>query len=870
MSLEGILHARYMDASSFRGNATYGNSVFTNGCGALAEGGGAPARDVSRSQNYFTADSRLYLDGVGIAGLVETSNNNKQAINRAVHFMNNDYVLLGNRVYVYDQELQTWSVSLNMDGKVASETNCIGLYPVFVGNAPQLVTAWNTTGANWQSAKLNGLTNVWSSGAVGAVFDPSDANGGILNEVQHKNRIYFVDSNTTNLGWYDYFGDNFGLTGWDNQVRHPMDFVTFNEELWCLVKDDVLNINLHRINDDGSTQLLGLDIMNRAGPSGAGGIQVNSALSTANNFEGRNLLFVDNVRRDIDDKPIMWGINMAHGVIILGVHSKHGITFTAIVDDGTGTITGANLSTINASFLSNPFKFGAQQEGSGDDEFHISKVEETVFRCYIDQRERELGLISAIHCSSRVSMLCAGGDAFFGAAAGGGGNHNLLLNWQWLGGGSPGFPLKSWAGLASWDLGYGKSEATHRSFPHEKIGGGARSSVLLSDGTKNIDIAYRGTDTTDVEGIMRVFYSLITTPGVPNGTNVSIKWYYDENLHAPETQVAPTGTSDGVISGLEIVSLPADSGALYFFDWDVKAAGLAYGSRINLNGVVVTADSVTSALNDPTDLDGLELWLEADDASTITIGAGGVSEWRTKGGGSVTGLIQANSSQQPTLVPAANNGLDGVSFNAANSEFLFSSGSPVEHEPYTVFVIFEPASLGASQTIFSISDDSPFNTWDNGSAPSGTIVTDGEFYNVETNASDIILSSQDLRRTNEGTVPRDLPLDGVTLNDAKLVWWIEENFQSRANFHPGGALPDGLEQTVNINTAGQVIASGLVNSSGNTTVGRFTGAQISGVYGSAGKYFNGTIYEVATYNRTLFDLEIDRFILYASGKYNLA
>ena len=883
MSYEGILHARYMDAATIRGNLTYGNSVIINLCGFQKEGANIGIdRDVSRSSNnYFSGDDKVYLDGVGIAGTVETSNVNKQAINRVVNFMNNVYALFGNNIYIYDQVLKTWSVSLALAGKNAARTNSIGLYPVFIGNAPHLITAWNTTSATWQSAKLNGLTGVWTLGATSTtVFDPSDSSGGILNEVQHQDRIYFIDSNTTTIGWYDFLLDTFGTISWSGTVRHPMDFVTFNEELWCLNKDDSLNINLHKIHKT-FTELLGLDVMSRGGPAGVGGIQANSALSTTNNFEGRNFLFVDNVRRDIDDKPVMWCENIAHGVIEGSVHSKHGIVFAPFVYDGAGLITGANISSPNGAFLSNPFKIGANQEGSGDDEEHISKVEESVFRIFVDQRERELspGGISAINCSSRFSIGCAGGDAFAGVAAGGGGDFSLMVNWNWLGGGSPDGTLRSWGGLASWDFTGGQVEARQRAYPHEKIGGGARSSVILLDGNKNIDIVFRGTDTTDQDGVMRIFYQLITTDGVPNGTNVSVKWYYDDNLHAPESQITPSGTSHGSVSGIEIVSIAADSGQLYHFDWDILAVSLPYGKKINLNGVVRTADATTTPINSPEDLSGLSLWLEADDETTISSGVGGpISEWRDKSGGSLTGLQQANGSQQPVFVPGANNGLGGVSFTSANSEYLFASGSPLVHEPFTTFVIFEPSSVGSRQTMFSISDDDVFYTWERspGAGPSGTIVGSGEFYNVETSGDvgSVILSSQDLRRTNDGILPRELPLvSGAIINEAKLVWWREEVIQSRANYHPDGAFPSGLEQTVNIITQGQVSPSGFIDSSGNlhsnTTVGRFSGAQLSGVYNDVGKYFDGTIYEIATYNRTLFDLEIDRFVLYASGKYNL-
>ena len=106
-------------------------------------------------------------------------------------------------------------------------------------------------------------------------------------------------------------------------------------------------------------------------------------------------------------------------------------------------------------------------------------------------------------------------------------------------------------------------------------------------------------------------------------------------------------------------------------------------------------------------------------------------------------------------------------------------------------------------------------------------------------------------------------------NNARIVWWAEDAYRGFGGWHPSGLVPSGT-----LSSDGLVSPSGLSDPSGttslgNTTAGRFSGAQISGVYSGAGQSFDGIIYEIATYNRSLFALEIDRFVLYASGKYNL-
>jgi hypothetical protein len=869
-----------MGPSDFRGNKAYGNSEESSFCLGRAEAILTPySLDAARSLAYFNANDTQYLGGNGLTGTLETGSINKQAINRLAHFMNNTYMLAGDSIYIYDEVSKTWSVSLWLADKAGTESNSIGLYPVMIGNTPSLITAFNTTGATWQAVILNGLTDIWASGLTGTVFNPNDANGGILNEVQHKNKIYFIDSNVSNIGWYDFQLDDFGTIPWSDTVLHPMDFVTYQSGLYCLNKDASRNINLHRIDRD-STTMVGNPIILRSGSQGPDGEQLNAALSTISNLEARNLLFVDNVRVDASGKPVLWAINMSHADTEGTSSSDFGATFTALTLDNNDNFTGVNGFTPNASFMSNPFKMMHNQVGATDD--FIAKPESMVMRMYIDQREREVVGETRIHCSTRFGGYCGGQPSANGSVyAGGGGDFNYLVNWDWLGGGAPGYPLGQWGGPASWFFIQGIKEARHRSFPHEKIGGGARSSVLLPDGYKNIDIVYRGSQTTDQSGVMRIFYNLITTSGVPNGTNVSVKWFYDDNLHAPESQCTPVGTSHGAVSGLQVVSLPADSGTIFYFDWDAQGDGLRYGSRINLNGLVSTSDISLAALNDPTDLGGLTLWLEADDDTTISSGVGDkVSEWRDKSGytgdGAISGVSQVTADVQPVVAIAANNSLDGMSFDAASGHYLFTSGAPILYESFTTFMIFEPNSAGSRQTAFSISADDSHETL-GPDLPSGTVVTDGEFYSIETSGDfgSVIMVSQDIYRTEEATAARELPLtSGVEVGNAKLIWWREEGFRGLANFHPNGAYPSGLEQSTEFSD-GMVTPSGLSNASGtislgNTTVGRFSGAQTSGVYGSAGQYYDGIIYEIAAYNRKLSDIEIDRFVLYASGKYSLS
>lgn len=71
---------------------------------------------------------------------------------------------------------------------------------------------------------------------------------------------------------------------------------------------------------------------------------------------------------------------------------------------------------------------------------------------------------------------------------------------------------------------------------------------------------------------------------------------------------------------------------------------------------------------DPASISGLQLWLDGSDASTITQSGGAISQWNDKSG-------NANHATQsgvgkPTVVSAAQNGLNGVGFDSASAQFF--------------------------------------------------------------------------------------------------------------------------------------------------------------------------------------------------------
>lgn len=78
------------------------------------------------------------------------------------------------------------------------------------------------------------------------------------------------------------------------------------------------------------------------------------------------------------------------------------------------------------------------------------------------------------------------------------------------------------------------------------------------------------------------------------------------------------------------------------------------------------------------------LWLDASDASTITISTG-VSEWRDKSGNN-RHSVQASGSSQPAIIATAQNGLDVLDFDGVN-DYLTSPNVFTAASDVSVFIV---------------------------------------------------------------------------------------------------------------------------------------------------------------------------------------
>lgn len=124
---------------------------------------------------------------------------------------------------------------------------------------------------------------------------------------------------------------------------------------------------------------------------------------------------------------------------------------------------------------------------------------------------------------------------------------------------------------------------------------------------------------------------------------------------------------------------------------------------------------------DPRSISGLSLWLDAGDASTITLNGSNVSEWRDKSGYGSPAASQATAALQPAYTASAINGRPGVSFELTESLVFQSSTASFNYlhnaTGATMFVAFLPDAASNPDAIRFV-----FNNTNNSSASTGITV----------------------------------------------------------------------------------------------------------------------------------------------------
>lgn len=106
----------------------------------------------------------------------------------------------------------------------------------------------------------------------------------------------------------------------------------------------------------------------------------------------------------------------------------------------------------------------------------------------------------------------------------------------------------------------------------------------------------------------------------------------------------------------------------------------------------------------PKQLGTLDLWLDADDATTITI-ATGISQWDDKSGNG-RHATQSTGSKQPTLVRNDLNGRTAVRFTSSSSQVLNTTHSFQGYGSFAVYAVMRTVS-SASRSLVRMQPSTP-------------------------------------------------------------------------------------------------------------------------------------------------------------------
>ncbi len=99
----------------------------------------------------------------------------------------------------------------------------------------------------------------------------------------------------------------------------------------------------------------------------------------------------------------------------------------------------------------------------------------------------------------------------------------------------------------------------------------------------------------------------------------------------------------------------------------------------------------------PTDIANLVLWLDASDASTITLNGADVSQWDDKSGQG-NHATQSESTDQPLYNLAAVNGLNVVEFDGVSETMGNDAGPAIASQPETQVITWSMESGATSAT----------------------------------------------------------------------------------------------------------------------------------------------------------------------------
>ena len=140
---------------------------------------------------------------------------------------------------------------------------------------------------------------------------------------------------------------------------------------------------------------------------------------------------------------------------------------------------------------------------------------------------------------------------------------------------------------------------------------------------------------------------------------------------------------------------------LYLFEWHFFKGNILTGPALAQVAAEIAALRTHYVQWTPAELT-TALWLDAADASTITLNGSTVSQWRDKSGNG-RHVAQATATKQPTYTLAAQNSLNVLSFDGNNRSLFASSGVINIPQPFSRFVAGQ-FLVKANQSILIDSD----------------------------------------------------------------------------------------------------------------------------------------------------------------------
>jgi hypothetical protein len=236
------------------------------------------------------------------------------------------------------------------------------------------------------------------------------------------------------------------------------------------------------------------------------------------------------------------------------------------------------------------------------------------------------------------------------------------------------------------------------------------------------------------------------------------------------------------------------------------------------------------AITLPSDISSLELWLDASDNSTLfdattggsnVLANGTVARWEDKSG-NANHVIQSTENNRPTLLAANLNGLDGLDFDGTNDSL--GTSTDVSDSPLTVFIVTKPDVTSGTTRIMHLF----------GSTYQYQIVSGINTYVTRNNQVDTGTQSRQW-----GSISASTPyIFSAVFTPTSTAGYINNTLGSGA---AGTAVGDGGTQTT-------------------------IGAR-SDFLGTT--FFNGKIYEIASFSTALTSVQLNAMALYFKNKWGI-